>query len=77
MATKNDRGREGGDEMGLEEADASIVVTVSLPKETLARIDVHAVHSSSGSTREEALQRLLRIALDAEEKAAAAEHLAN
>jgi len=71
MAAKNDRGSEGAEKKtDVEEAEASIVVTVSLPKEALARIDARAAHRRGGSTRAEVLQSLLRSGLDAEEKAA-------
>ena len=77
MAAKNDRGREGAEETDVEEADPSIVVMVPLPKEAVAQIDARAAHSRSEPTRVDVLQRLLRLGLDAEEKAAAEEQIIN
>ena len=68
MAAKNDHGREGAEAMDVEEADSSIVVMVSLPKEAVARIDARVGHPSGRPTRAEVLQKLLRMGLDAEEK---------
>jgi hypothetical protein len=77
MAAKNERGREGVEQTDVEEVDPSIVVMVPLPKEAVARIDTRAARSRGGPTRVDELQRLLRIGLDAEEKAAAEEQFTN
>ena len=77
MVAKNDRGREGAEETDVEEADPSIVVMVPLPKEAVAQIDARAARARGGPTRAEVLRRLLRIGLDAEEKAAAEEQIIN
>jgi len=75
MAAKNDHAREDAEDTAVEEAEPPIVVTAPLPKEAVARIDALAGHRRGGSTRAEVLRRLLRTGLDAEEKAAAEEHL--
>ena len=77
MDAKNDRGRESEEETDVEDAEPPIAVTVALPKEAVARIDALAAHSRGGPTRAEVLERLLRIGLDAEEKAAAQEQITN
>ena len=77
MAAKNERGREGAEQTDVEEVDPSIVVMVPLPKEAVARIDARAARSRGGPTRADVLQGLLRMGLDAEEKAAAEEQITN
>ena len=77
MATKNDRESKGAEETDVEDAEPPIVVTVALSKEAMARIDALAAHPTGGPTRAEVLQRLLRIGLDVEEKAAAEEQITN
>jgi metal-responsive CopG/Arc/MetJ family transcriptional regulator len=68
MDAKNDRGREGAEETDVEAAEPSIVVTVPLSKQAVARIDARAARSRGGPTRAEVVQRLLRLGLDAEQK---------
>jgi metal-responsive CopG/Arc/MetJ family transcriptional regulator len=77
MDAKNDRESKGAEEMDVEDAEPPIVVTVALPEEAVARIDALAARPRGGPTRAEVLQRLLRIGLDAEEKAAAEEQITN
>ena len=77
MAAKNERGSEGAEEMDAEEVDPRIVVMVPLPKEAVAQIDARAARPRGGPTRADVLRRLLRIGLDAEEKAAAEEQFTN
>jgi hypothetical protein len=77
MAANNDRGSDGAEETEVEEADGTLVVTVLLPKKAVARIDARAAHLGCGLVRAEVLLKLLRRALDAEEKAAAGEPTLN